>query len=347
VSEHIASLKNRLAGIFVLLLLASAGAAWWFDVPARLGWTSKQDNLLTLYGNVDIRQVRLGFRVGGRIAEMLVDEGDTVNTGALLAHLDARPYEDSVRSGEAQEASLRATLDKLVAGPRPDEIAEARAANTEQTANLLNAQQTYEREAQLRPTGSISQAVLDQATMTRDAAVARKASAREALDLLNEGTRAEDLAAARANLQVAEASVSTAKTSLDDTELRAPDDGVILSRVREPGAIVSPSDDVLVLSLNKPVVVRAYISEPDLGRIHPGMTLDVASDTLPNRAYRGIVGFISPVAEFTPKSVETPDLRTDLVYRLRIIVENADLGLRQGMPVTVRVPLGEHGGNSS
>jgi HlyD family secretion protein len=339
-------MKKKLALVLSLFLVAAAGgaAAWWFNLPAQFGWTHKQADHLTLYGNVDIRQVRLGFRVGGRIAEMLVDEGDAVKTGALLAHLDARPYEDSVRGGEAQEASLRATLDKLVAGPRPDEIAEARAANTEQTANLLNAQQTYDREALLRPTGSISQAVLDQATMTKDAAVARKASAREALDLLNEGTRAEDLAAARANLQVAESSLSTAKTSLGDTELRAPDDGVILSRVREPGAIVSPSDDVFVLSLNKPVVVRAYVSEPDLGKIHPGMTLDVASDTLPNRAYRGTIGFISPVAEFTPKSVETPDLRTDLVYRLRIIVEDPDLGLRQGMPVTVSVPLHEHGG---
>jgi HlyD family secretion protein len=340
-------MKTKLAVALALILLACGAAGWWFDLPARFGWTHKPDDHLTLYGNVDIRQVRLGFRVGGRIAEMLVDEGDTVKTGALLARLDARPYEDSVRGGEAQEVSLRATLDKLVAGPRPDEIAEARAAHTEQTADLLNAQESYERAVQLRPTGAISQAVLDQATMTRDAAQARKASARDALNLMNEGTRAEDLAAARANLQVAEASLLTAKTSLDDTELRAPDDGVILSRVREPGAIVSPSDDVLVLSLNKPVVVRAYISEPDLGRIHPGMTLEVASDTFPSRAYRGTVGFISPVAEFTPKSVETPDLRTDLVYRLRIIVEDPDLGLRQGMPVTVHVPLGDHGGNSS
>ena len=216
-------MKKKLALALVLFLVAGGAAAWWFDVPAHFGWTHKQDDHLTLYGNVDIRQVRLGFRVGGRIAEMLVDEGDTVKTGALLAHLDARPYEDSVRGAEAQEASLRATLEKLVAGPRPDEIAEARAANTEQTANLLNAQETYEREAQLRPAGAISQSVLDQATMTRDAALARKASTGDALNLMNEGTRAEDLAAARANLQVAEASLLTAKTSLDDTELRAPD----------------------------------------------------------------------------------------------------------------------------
>ncbi len=340
-------MKTKLAVVLVLILVAGGAVAWWFNLPARFGWTHKQDDHLTLYGNVDIRQVRLGFRVSGRIAELLVDEGDTVNKGVLLAHLDARPYQDSVRGGEAQEASLRATLDKLVAGPRPGEMAEGRAANAEQTANQLNAQQTYERAAQLRATGADTQAVLDQATMTRDAALARKASSRAALDLLNEGTRAEDLAAGRANLKVAEASLLAARTSLEDTELRAPDDGVILSRVREPGAIVSPSDDVFVLSLNKPVVVRAYISEPDLGRIHPGMTLEVASDTLPNRAYRGTVGFISPVAEFTPKSVETPDLRTDLVYRLRIIVENADLGLRQGMPVTVRVPFNARGGSSS
>ena len=138
-----------------------------------------------------------------------------------------------------------------MAGPRPDEIAEAGAANTEQTANLLNAQKTYDREALLRPTGAVSQAALDQATMTRDTAQARKASSRDALNLMNEGTRAEDLAAARANLQVAGTSLSTAKTSLDDAELRAPDDGVILSRVREPGAIISPNDDVLVLSVEQ------------------------------------------------------------------------------------------------
>ena len=340
-------MKQKFAIIFALFLVAAGAAAWWYNLPAQFGWTHKQSDQLTLYGNIDIRQVRLGFRVGGRIAEMLVDEGDAVKTGALLAHLDARPYEDAVRGGEAQEASLRATLDKLVAGPRPDEIAEGRAANTEQKANLLNAQKTYDREAELRPTGAISQSVLDQATMTRDAALARKASTRDALELLIEGTRAEDLAAARANLQVAQASLSTARTSLNDTELRAPDDGVILSRVREPGAILSPTDDVLVLSLDKPVVVRAYISESDLGRIHPGMTLDVTSDSLPDHVYRGTVGFISPVAEFTPKSVETPDLRTDLVYRLRIIIENADPGLRQGMPVTVHVPLGERGARSS
>ena len=169
-------------------------------------------------------------------------------------------------------------------------------------------------------------------------AAARVASARESLRLLQEGTRAEDIAAARANLQAAQANLSAAKTSLQDAYLRAPAAGVILSRVREPGAIVSPSDTVYVLSLDDPVWVRAYVAEPDLGRVHPGMEVEVVTDTAPDRPYRGRIGFISPVAEFTPKSVETPELRTDLVYRLRVVVDPADKVLRQGMPVTIRIP---------
>lgn len=333
-------MKKKLAGVVVLLLIAGAAAAWWFEVPARLGWTHKQDDLLTLYGNVDIRQVQLGFRVSGRIAETQVDEGDVVKSGATLARLDARPYEDSVRAAKAQVAALRATLDKLEAGPRTAEIEQARAAHAEQLANLKNTEIAFKRSQLLRPSGAVSQANLDEATAAKDTAIARVASAREALRLLEEGTRPEDIATARANLQAAEANLSTTKTAFQDAELRAPDDGIILSRVREPGAIISPNDIVYVLSLTKPVWVRAYISEPNLGRVHPGMMVDVVSDTASAHPFRGRVGFISPVAEFTPKSVQTPELRTDLVYRLRIIIDQADPSLRQGMPVTIRIPTG-------
>ncbi len=112
---------------------------------------------------------------------------------------------------------------------------------------------------------------------------------------------------------------------------------MILSRVREPGAIVSPSEPVYVLSLPQPIYVRAYVAEPELGRVQPGAEVSITSDTAPRQERRGHVGFISPVAEFTPKSVQTPELRTDLVYRLRVVVDEPDEALRQGMPVTVRV----------
>lgn len=330
-------MRRRLVPLLAVLVLAGL-AAWWFDLASVLGWRDAEKGRLTLYGNVDIRQVQLGFRVNGRVAEMNFDEGDSVKTGDRLARIDAKPYEDAVAAAQAQADSQRATLDKLVAGPRQAEIAQARAALDERIADHENARLAYDRAFKLRPGQTISEAALDNARANRDAAQARVASARQALDLLEEGSRKEDIAAAKASLEGAEANLSAAQTALGDTELKAPDAGVILSRLREPGAIVATSDIVFVLSLDRPVWVRTYIPEPELGRIHPGLEVTVTSDSFPDRPYRGKIGFISPVAEFTPKSVETPELRTDLVYRLRIVIDEPDKGLRQGMPVTVHVP---------
>jgi HlyD family secretion protein len=326
--------------IILGLLLVTVGAAFWaFDLPQRLGWRARGVDQLMLYGNIDIRQVELGFRVAGRIATMKFEEGETVSAGTVLAEIDTRPYLDKKQAADAQAAQKAATLQKLEAGPRPAEIAQARANLTERAADLENAQRAFERARQLRPGGVISQAALDDAQATKDMAVARLASTKESLNLLEEGSRVEDIAAARADFAAAQANAATAQTDLADTQLITQADGVILSRVREPGAIVAPNDIVYVLSLTRPVWVRAYIAEPQLGRIHPGMAVGVTSDSTQGHAYRAHIGFISPVAEFTPKSVETPELRTDLVYRLRVIVDDADERLRQGMPVSVQVAL--------
>lgn len=330
--------------IFILLLTAAGGAAWWFELPQKLGLQDEAKADFVLYGNVDIRQVSLGFRVNGRLAELSADEGDVIKSGTVLARLDARPYEYAVRSADANVAALRATRDKLKAGPRPTEIAQTRASYNASLADLQNAELELERAQQLRPRGTISQATYDQAVAAKAMAAARAEAAKEALKLIEEGSRAEDIAAAEAQLQAAQATLESARTSLEDAELRAPNDGILLSRVRESGAIVAPADIVFVLSLTEPVWVRTYVSEPDLGRIHPGMKVKVSSDTKPDDAYDGAIGFISPVAEFTPKTVETPELRTDLVYRLRIVIDKPGADLRQGMPVTVRLPqAGETG----
>ena len=334
-------MKTPLLIIGVLLLAAGAAAAWWFDLPQRLDWTDEPDRQLTLYGNVDIRQVELGFRVAGRISEVQFEEGAAVEAETLLSRLDTRPFKDDVRAAEAEVAAREATLAKLVAGPRPEEIDQARAELGVRRAEFENAQRDLQRARQLRPSGAITESRLDELQADQDTAEARLAAAQAALNLLLEGTREEDIAVARANLAAARAQLAAAETALNDTRLLAPSPGVILSRVREPGAIVSPGEPVYVLSLTDQLWVRAYIAEPNLGEIHPGMQVEVVSDTFPNRPYKGHIGFISPVAEFTPKSVETPELRTDLVYRFRVIIDEKETGLRQGMPVTVRIPLDE------
>ncbi len=157
----------------------------------------------------------------------------------------------------------------------------------------------------------------------------------ESFRLAEIGPRQEDIVAARAQLRGEEASVSQAERRLADSRLIAPGGGVILTRARERGAIVAPGETVFALTLTSPVWVRTYVNEVDLGRVQPGMTARVRTDNPRGKVYTGHVGFISPTAEFTPKSVETRELRTDLVYRLRIVVDNPDGGLRQGMPVTV------------
>jgi len=330
-------MKRRVT-ILVVAVLASAGwATWQFGLLERMGFVEAKSNALTLYGNVDIRQVELGFRVTGRIAELHVQEGDPVKKGDLLAVLDDRPYMDALDVASADYAARGAELKKFETGSRPQEIAQARANVAEREATLKNAENLVERRQALVKTGAVSREAFDDAVRARDEARARLQSTRETLKLVTAGFREEDIAVATAQLTAAQARVDSAKTSLGDTQLHAPDSGVILSRVREPGAVVAAGATVYTLSLTDPVWVRTYISEPKLGHVVPGMKVRIFTDSAPAEPYTGQIGFISPVAEFTPKTVETADLRADLVYRVRIVVTNPDNGLRQGMPVTVRL----------
>jgi len=241
---------------------------------------------------------------------------------------------------DADVAAEDATVKKLVAGNRPAEVARAHAAVDEATAAQQNASLTLARSQRLVESGALTRSTLDDALAASRMADARLASANESYRLLLQGTRTEDIAAGRASLQAALARLSSAQTALDDARLVAPSDGIVTSRVREPGAIVSPNDVVYVVSLTGSVWVRAYVAEPLLGKLRLGMGATVTSDSASSHPARAHLGFVSPTAEFTPKSVETPELRTDLVYRVRIIVDEPSAGLLQGMPVTVHIAVG-------
>lgn len=272
--------SSRFIALFVLISCGSLLAYIWF-------WNSEESKELTLYGNVDVRLVDLGFRVPGQVTELFFEEGDWVQEGDLIATLDQTPYDAKVVQAKAAVEALE--------------------------AQFLNAEILLERREELIGVGGVSQEDLDNARAKRDTV--------------------------EAELLLAKATLDIELDNLRYTKTYAPTKGVILTRIREPGTVVNASDPVYTLSVATPIWVRAYVDEPHLGNVAYGMTAEVYTDLAKGIVYTGKVGFISPIAEFTPKTVQTTELRTDLVYRLRIYVDNPDHVLKQGMPVTVKIPL--------
>lgn len=306
----------------VLLVGVAVALGWYFL------WDRTQGSLV-LYGNVEIRQVDVSFRVDGRIAQVLVDEGDSVRAGQELARLDDDLLRQQRDQTAAQLAGQKAQLLRLERGYRTEEVEQARAAVADNAAINLN------RVSAMRARNAISQKELDNARSSDRSARAELRSAQEQLDMLLSGYREEEVLAQRAAVDAAAAALELAEIRLRDALLTAPQDGIVLTRAREAGAIVQAGQTVYTLSLVDPVWLRVYVDEPQLGRIKPGMAVRVRVDAVPDKEFSGRVGFISPAAEFTPKSVETMEVRTSLVYRLRVQVDDPDNVMRQGMPVTV------------
>ncbi len=329
--------RSLLTVAVVLVVAAGATLAWWFTRPARA------PQQLVLYGNVDLRQVDLAFNNNERIAAVLVQEGDTVHKGQVLAKLDTSRLEPAVAQAKAQVAAQKANVLRMHNGSRPEEIAQARANLASAKADAENARLIYERKKTLREQASATQQDFDNAKAALDMANARVDVNAKALELAIAGPRAEDIAQAEAQLRSYEAQLALVRRQLADANLVAPVDGVIRSRLMEPGEMASPQRPVFSIAITDPKWVRAYVSEPDLGRVHPGMAASIAVDGFPNRRFDGWVGFISPVAEFTPKSVETSELRTSLVYEVRVFVKDDTDTLRLGMPATVELPLNPPG----
>ena len=327
---------RRQIPIIVLLAVAGVvGLTWWLTHRPRATPT------LALYGNVDLRQVELPFNNSERIAAVLVQEGDRVRRGQVLARLDTSRLEPQVAQAEAQVAAQQQIVIRLHNGSRPEEIAQARANVESAKADVANARRQYERLKSLleRSAGAVSQQDVDNAKATLDVAEAKLAVNQKALELAIAGPRKEEIAEAEARLRAAEAQLAFLRQQLADAQLVAPVDAIVRTRLLEPGEIASPQKPVLSLAVTDPKWVRAYVSEPDLGKVYPGMAALVAVDSFPDRRFKGWVGFISPVAEFTPKAVQTKELRTSLVYEVRVFVQDPTDVLRLGMPATVYLPL--------
>lgn len=273
--------------LILLIILALIGAGWYFYTHRKV-----KINELTLFGNVEIRQVDLSFQVSGKIEKLLKEEGDAVKAGELVALMDARDYQANFEKSSAEVKRTKAIS--------------------------ANAASQYQRQAPLCEDDTVSKQECD-----------------NLFNAKNESKAAYESALAQ---------MKDSKNKLDYTKVYAPEDGIITTRIQEPGAIVNAGQPIFTLSKNKPIWIRTYVPETQLGNIKYGMEAKILTDSINHetgkrREYKGWVGYISPVAEFTPKTVQTEDLRTDLVYRIRVYVNDIDPFLRQGMPTTIKIEL--------
>lgn len=296
----------------------------------------KNENNLTFYGNIDTRTVNVGFRFLGKIENITKDEGEIVKKDEVLVKLDTASLEKSLEELNEKIFASKLELSKLQTGYRQEEILEAKAAMEEAIENLNKTKDTYNRQANLFKTKSTSEENFTISQLNYKQALATLDKAKALYELRKNGYRDEDIKIQESNLKSLEIQAEKIKIDLNDSVIKAPVDGVILTRFKEIGAITNAGESILEIAKTDEFWVRAYIDEKNLGNIKPGLKMSIQTDSR-SENYEGVIGFISPVAEFTPKNIETQELRADLVYSFRVIVKNPDDKIRQGMPVTLKI----------
>ena len=343
-------MKQKLRVLLPLLLLI-AGGFFYF----RWAGHSNADGSLRLSGNIEITDAQISFKISGKLDKRLIEEGEFVRAGQPLARLEKTDQKIAVSQAEANLAYARSVVAELEAGSRSQEIEAARAEKDRAVAaektsrvQLQQAKADYERYQTLYAEGGVSRRMFE--TYSTAYATAQHAAeevrsrikaAQEQLDLRTAGPRKETIDQAKAKLNLAESALNQALQQQSYTELLAPFDGVVLSTSADTGEYLNPSSPVLTLGkLNAPWL-RAYINEKDLGRLHLQQKAVITTDSFPGKTYQGTVSYINSQAEFTPKSVQTFEERSKLMYRIKIDLENPNNELKQGMPAdAVIAPAG-------
>ncbi len=321
--------KIGIAGVLVLIAIV----VLWYRAQQQ----GEDAGMLRLSGSVEVRDVYLSFEVPGRLAAIFVEEGDSVSRGEVLAVLDSLPFVHRVQQAQALLAARLAEWEKVQRGARPQEIEQARAQLALAEVALREAKRHYVRAQHLRAEDATTEEAFERAEAAYEQARAQPRAAEARLDLLTAGARPEDRRKTQAAVEQAKVQLAEARRQLQESRLVSPITGIVHTRIREPGEFVPAGSPVFAIARTDGIWVRAYVSERSLPDVRPGMQVTVQTDD--GRQFPGRVGYISPTAEFTPKNVETEEVRTSLVYRIRVIVDDATASLRQGMPVTVVIPI--------
>jgi HlyD family secretion protein len=327
---------KRIIPVVILLAAAIAASVYYY---LRLTEKKAPVNQLTLSGNIEAHESLVGFKAPGRIVELPVEEGQQVAQGALLARIDNADLQQKVRVDEATVRVRESSLALTLAGTRHQEVKAAQQSMVDADADLEQKQLDNERAQQLFAKDEVSAQDRDQAATALKRAEAIFKAAQQRYNEAVEGSRKEDIAISRANLNQANASLGLSQVNLSYSVLYAPMAGVVTVRQAELGEVVAPGSPVVTLADLDHIWLRAYVAETDLGRIAWGQNVTITTDTYPGKQYHGRISFISSDAEFTPKSVQTTKERVTLVYRIKIDIDNPTHELKPGMPADARIEV--------
>jgi len=321
--------------ILVLLIIAAAVAGFFYFKNHH----TQDLNRIRVSGNIEITDVQVGFKIPGRVEERPVAEGQMIKAGQVVARLDDKDLKQEIAQRQAQVATAQSVLTELKAGSRPEEIAQAEAALERAQADGDRARLEFQRQKRLYEREVISTREFDQAKTGFEASEARIREAKELSVMVRKGPRQEKIDQARATLEQAKQALGLAETRLQYATLLSPISGMVLSENVEPGEFVSPGTPIISVGDLNRVYLRAYIHETDLGRVKVGQKVRMTTDTFPGKNYEGMISFIAPQAEFTPKNIQTQKERVKLVYRIKVDIPNPKMELKPGMPADGEILL--------
>lgn len=313
-----------ISGLFTINLIRNRGAAARFQAS----------------GTVEATEAALGFQVPGRIETIMAREGDRVTTGDTLAWLDRTELSARRAQAAAQLDAAKALWSEMERGARPEEIVQAQEAFRAADERYTDAKRDVERVTRLVEGGALSQEALDKGKLAFQVAQAQRQQAEQQLKLVETGPRRERIAGQRAVVAQAEAVLRQADAALANAVIRAPFDGVVTVRDREPGETVGAGAPVLTVMNLKDRWVRIYIREDRIGAVQVGQSASISADTYPDKRYAGTVAFIASEAEFTPRNVQTTEERVKLVYAVKVrVTGDSTFELKPGMPADVELQL--------
>jgi len=282
-------------------------------------------------GHIEATEIRLAAKVGGRLLDSPLEEGDTITAGELVAQLETVDAEHQLAQARANAEAADAQLRLLLAGSRAEDLRRAEDQMAQAQAELDAARRDLDRLSGLADRGSATEKSRDDAATRKEIAERAVAAARAQLDKLVAGPRRQEIEAARAQRASAEAMVAAVEQQIIDATVLAPSDGVVTIRIAEPGEVLPPGATIAVLTDLARPWLTVWIDEPSLSRVTLGQSVTVRVDGS-DQSFEGTVSFISPVAEFTPKNVQTPDERAKLVFRVKVRLDNTDGIFKPGMP---------------